>query len=75
MAASLGDALSKLVTFLIVLFFMCKICESSKHNSSRKALHWSSAGATWYGSPNGAGSDGTRIYRRKWCVNEFEHTL
>ncbi|KAL1533075.1 expansin-B18-like [Salvia divinorum] len=59
MAASLGGELSKLVTnTIIVLFFMSKICESLKHNSSQKALHWSSAGATWYGSPNGAGSDG-----------------
>ncbi|KAG6390855.1 hypothetical protein SASPL_148600 [Salvia splendens] len=62
MAASLGGELSKLVVTygIIVLFFVCKICESSKRNSSQKLLHWSSAGATWYGGPNGAGSDGTR---------------
>ncbi|XP_024027227.1 putative expansin-B2 [Morus notabilis] len=46
---------------LLVLFCSFQLCFSfrAKHlNLSAIGTHWAPAGATWYGSPDGAGSDG-----------------
>ncbi|KAL5569863.1 hypothetical protein UlMin_026438 [Ulmus minor] len=46
---------------LLALFCYFQLCFSfnPKHfNLSAIGTHWASAGATWYGSPDGAGSDG-----------------
>ncbi|OWM75707.1 hypothetical protein CDL15_Pgr021872 [Punica granatum] len=46
---------------LLLLCFEMEPCMGfkSKHlKLTTYGTHWSSAGATWYGSPNGAGSDG-----------------
>ncbi|XP_021823475.1 expansin-B15-like [Prunus avium] len=47
--------------YLITVFCYFKLCfaVNRKHlNLSTAATHWYPAGATWYGSPDGAGSDG-----------------
>ncbi|KAL0286017.1 UNVERIFIED_CONTAM: Expansin-B15 [Sesamum calycinum] len=63
MATSAGH-LSKshclIFTSSLVFFCLFNSCLAFRHkhlNLSTRALHWSSAGATWYGSPDGAGSD------------------
>lgn len=56
--------ISHLVIFShLIIVLVCFICPSfgykPKHfNLSTHATHWGTAGATWYGSPHGAGSDG-----------------
>ncbi|XP_022892136.1 putative expansin-B2 [Olea europaea var. sylvestris] len=61
--ASLSQfSFSHMLVFILLAFFcfsnLC-FCFKPKHfNLSTQAVHWSSAGATWYGSPDGAGSDG-----------------
>ncbi|OVA08611.1 Major pollen allergen Lol pI [Macleaya cordata] len=47
------------IVVLISGMFKLSFCLNPKQlNLSKVATHWSSAGATWYGSPDGAGSDG-----------------
>ncbi|KAK6250406.1 Expansin [Theobroma cacao] len=51
------------LAYIIVLVFFChfELCvsfKSKQFNLSTIEIRWSSAGATWYGSPDGAGSDG-----------------
>ncbi|KAL6291317.1 hypothetical protein ACE6H2_008827 [Prunus campanulata] len=54
-------AVLKPLWYLITVFCYFKLCfaVNRKHlNLSTAATHWYPAGATWYGSPDGAGSDG-----------------
>lgn len=50
-----------LVSSLLAFLCFSNLCFSFKpkhFNLSAVATHWGPAGATWYGSPDGAGSDG-----------------
>ncbi|KAL3524139.1 hypothetical protein ACH5RR_016973 [Cinchona calisaya] len=46
------------VLAMCCFFNLCFCFKPKNFTSSAIATHWSSAGATWYGSSNGAGSDG-----------------
>lgn len=54
------------ISFLLAFLCCCRTCysfKSTKHvNLTRSGTHWGSAGATWYGSPDGAGSDGILFF-------------
>jgi hypothetical protein len=43
------------VAFAVLAFLLRPSASVELH---RKLQSWSSAGATWYGTPNGAGTDG-----------------
>jgi hypothetical protein len=71
--SSLGLSLSRILAF----FFFSKLCFcfNPKHlNLSTITTHWSSAGATWYGSPDGFGSDGN-VQRESEREREFLYCL
>ncbi|KAL8552498.1 hypothetical protein ACS0TY_001255 [Phlomoides rotata] len=64
MGSNQYDRVMIIISTLAVMVSMSNLsCLALKHkynhfNLSTRAVHWSSAGATWYGSPDGAGSDG-----------------
>ncbi|XP_016434629.2 expansin-B15 [Nicotiana tabacum] len=50
--------LSHILIALVCFTSPCFSFKAKHFNLTTSATHWSSAGATWYGSPDGAGSDG-----------------
>lgn len=64
-----------LVTVFCYLFEECFSFNRKHLNLSLTATQWNSAGATWYGSPDGFGSDGNILmpmYIVKGCeTGEF----
>nr|GEY53224.1 RNA-directed DNA polymerase, eukaryota [Tanacetum cinerariifolium] len=51
-------ATNYLVLCLVVTFFALSFARPTHFNLSKVATHWADAAATWYGSPDGFGSDG-----------------
>ena len=71
---------SSVLSFSFLLAFLCcfETCHSFKpkyFNLSRAGTHWASAGATWYGSPEGAGSDGILHLISFLCLLIFWQSL
>jgi hypothetical protein len=56
------------LSYLLAFFFLFELCFcfSLKYQKlSTTGTSWSPAGATWYGSRNGAGSDGNVLIERE----------
>jgi hypothetical protein len=65
------------VSCILAFFFFSNLCFcfNPKHlDSSAITGEWSTAGATWYGSPDGYGSDGN-VHRERESEREREFFL
>ncbi|KAH9744143.1 expansin-B3 [Citrus sinensis] len=51
-------SVSQVLTFCLLLAFKCSVVAPTQLNHQLSEPHWLPATATWYGSPDGDGSDG-----------------
>ncbi|KAK9222216.1 hypothetical protein WN944_010648 [Citrus x changshan-huyou] len=51
-------SVSQVLTFFLLLAFKCSVVAPTQLNHQLSEPHWLPATATWYGSPDGDGSDG-----------------
>ncbi|KAH9792591.1 expansin-B3 [Citrus sinensis] len=51
-------SVSQVLTFFLLLAFKCSVVAPTQLNHQLSEPHWLPATATWYGSPEGDGSDG-----------------